>query len=184
VNAPCLRRLSGIAWLSALSCALPSAVAVADGLLAGHARHALLPDYFATLAAVGLPVWVLTLFGGWITFRRSEPRLAPADARYPGSRRLAGLVLSLGVLASVVEVLCFEFWPGRQDVRWFGSVAGLWGALAGLGVLIAISVHRRERRLALGLWTDPRAIWQRLSDAGGSPNPAVAVYYGRGPGAR
>ena len=181
VNPPALRRMTGIAWLTAVSLSVPTVVAIVDGLTTGHARHAMLPDFLATLATVGLPIWVLSVFGGAIALRRTEPRLAPADARYPNSRRLGVLIMGIGVLISVVEVACFEFWPGKQNPRWFGSAAGICAAFVGLAIVWAVFVRIKERRMALGLWTDPRAIWDRLRDVGGSPDPAVAVYYGRGP---
>ncbi|HWD08954.1 MAG TPA: hypothetical protein VHA57_07655, partial [Actinomycetota bacterium] len=76
MNPPSLRRLTGIAWLTALSLSIPTLVAIADGLATGHARHALLPDFLATVATIGLPIWVLSVFGGAIALRRTEPRLA------------------------------------------------------------------------------------------------------------
>ena len=184
MNPPALRRLTAIAWYCALGFAVPAAVAFADGLLSGQSVHGMLPDVLATLVTLAIPVWPLTLFAGSVALRRSEPTLAPADACYPGSRRLGGLILAGGALLSLIEVLAFAFWPGKQDPRWFGSASGLCAAFLGLAVLSALAVRYKEHRLALGLWTDPRAIWQRLGEAGGSAHPAVAVYYGQGPEAR
>ncbi|MGH2719042.1 MAG: hypothetical protein ACRDJU_10715 [Actinomycetota bacterium] len=181
MRTPSLRRLTGIAWMTAISLCVPMVVAIVDGLVAGHARHAMLPDFFATFATIGLPISAISLFAGAIGLRRAEPTLAPVGASYPKSRRLGGLIMGIGALISVVEVACFEFWPGKQNPRWFGSVAGLCGAFVLLSVALAIFVGIKERRMALGVWTDPRALWDRLRDIGGSPDPAVAVYYGRGP---
>jgi hypothetical protein len=183
VHPPALRRLSAVAWYWAFAAALPVVVALADGVIAGQAMHAMLPDLLATLVTLAVPLWPLTLFAGSIALRRSEPKLAPSDARYPGSRHLGSILVAIGVVGSIIEVACFEFWPGRQDPRWFGSVAGMCAAFAGLGVLAALAVRYKEHRMALGLWTDPRAVWERLGEGGGSAHPAVAVYYGQGPDA-
>lgn len=183
VKPPALQRLRAIAWFWAVAAAIPAAVALADGAIAGQPLHAMLPDFFAVVVVLALPLWVLTLFAASVALRRSEPKLAPADARYPSTSRYGWLLIGLGALGSVVEVACFEFWPGRQDPAWFGSIAGMCAAFVGFGVLSAVAVWYKERRMSLGLWTDPRAVWNRLSDAGGSANPAVAVYYGRGPDA-
>lgn len=181
VKPPSLRRLTGIAWITAASLCVPMVVAIVDGLVVGHARDALLPDFVATFATIGLPISAISLFAGAIALRRAEPTLAPTDASYPNSTRLGALIMGIGVLISIVEVLCFEFWPGRQNPRWFGSVAGLCGAFVLLAVVWAIFVGIKERRMALGVWTDPRALWDRLRDIGGAPDPSVALYYGRGP---
>ncbi|HEU5003468.1 MAG TPA: hypothetical protein VFW71_11930 [Actinomycetota bacterium] len=182
---PTLRRLTTTAWLSGMALVPPAVVALLDGLAHGLALRSMMPDVLAMTLTVAAPVWPLSLLAGSIILRRGKPGPAPADAQYPTTSRLAIMLLGVSAAICIIEVATLALWPARFNPAWFGTTAGGFLGFAGLGLVVGLAARWQESRMALGLWTNPRALVALFTNAG-SDHPPETLYYGGGigPGVR
>lgn len=179
---PSLRRLTTTALLSGAALVPPAIVALLDGLSHGLALHSMMPDVLAMALTVAAPVWPLSLLAGSIILRRGRAGLAPPDARYPTAGKLAQVLAVTSVVICILEVATLALWPATFNPAWFGTTAGGFLGFAGLGLVIGAAARWKERQMALGLWTNPRALVALFTNAG-SDHPPATLYYGGGAGA-
>lgn len=181
VTPPSLRRLTSIAWLAGAALVPPAFVALLDGLSHHLSLHRMMPDVLATTLTVAAPVWPVSLLAGSILLRVRRPAPVPDDASYPPSARLAQTMGLASAVLCVLVVAILAVWPGRDNPAWYGTSAGAFVGFAGLGLVVGLAARWKERRMAQGLWTNPRALMALFTNAG-SDHPPATLYYGGGVG--